>query len=115
MSRIVIGNLRTLPRSSLPPGVRIPPPGQPRRRSRGRYVMDSTGAIKFEHDIGPDASLAVTKLEHASSNLQTAIESLRKPAVQMLTVAVGAAVVTLAIAGVVYYMTRPEKKKRRRR
>lgn len=74
-----------------------------------------TGAIKFEHDIGPQASTAVVRLERASANIQTAIESLKKPAVQSLMVAGGAVVATLAVVGLVYWLTRPAEKKRKRK
>ena len=125
MDRIVVGNVRAGRIARLPPR---PPPtmafqdtlgggeqvvgyrdGYPVvvRKPRGKYVYDvQTGAVKFEHELGPNAQEAANKIEASLQHLQETVKSLQKPAQKTAVIVAGTVAVGLVVAAVVYYMAK---------
>ncbi len=79
-------------------------------KPRGRYVLDAqTGAIQFEHDIGPRAAQAMDKVEAALKNLELGLDSMRETVaglrspVRQTALVVGGLVAVGLVAGAVSY------------
>ena len=92
------------------------------RRPRGRYVMDGSGAVRFEHDLGPKAAEAATSLREGVDALRdglkeirTTIQDLRKPAARTALTVAGVVGVGIVVASIVYLIAQREKSKKKKK
>lgn len=87
-----------------------------------RYVLDEqTGAVHFEHDIGPKASAAMDRIGESVKNVELSLDHLRetvstlKSPVRRTLLIAGAVLLTgLLVGGATYYYTRSIRKKKRK-
>lgn len=91
-------------------------------KAHGRYVYDAeTGAIQFEHDVGPKAEAALQQVANSVKNVELSLDhlretvaSLRSPVRRTLLV-VGAVILAALVAGgATYLITRRMRAARRK-
>lgn len=76
------------------------------------YGVDETGAINVEHDIGPHAQEAVTKLESGLKALEGTVKNLQRPAQRTAMVVAGTIATGLVVAAVIFLWGRGKPKRR---
>jgi len=80
------------------------------RKPPGRYVKDvRTGAIKFEHDLGPGAQTAAEQIKESMGELKETVKALQQPAQRTAMIVAGVIGSALVVAALLYYIGRTSK------
>lgn len=93
-----------------------------RPKPKGRYVLDEqTGAIQFEHDLGPKAEAAMLQVTNSIKNVELSLDHLRETVATLRSpfrrtlLILGALAAVGALAGGAYYFLRKKETPHRRR
>lgn len=93
-----------------------------RPKPKGRYVLDEqTGAIQFEHDLGPKAEAAMLQVTNSIKNVELSLDHLRETVATLRSpfrrtlLILGAIAAVGALAGGAYYFLRKKERTPRRK
>lgn len=91
-------------------------------KPKGRYVLDAqTGAIQFEHDLGPKAEAAMLQVTNSIKNVELSLDHLRETVATLRSpfrrtmLVIGALAAVGALAAGAYYLLRKKPRVRRKK